>query len=566
MRRIALILVALVVATMAFASGGTETPAPAAATGNLTPPGTFPVVKEKETITVFTFTGGGPASNFETAWLTKFYEDKTNVKVSWITAPTANFKEKVGISLASGEAIDLICASNNGATVFTKTEQMKLGLQGAIQPINDLIVKYSQWLRQDLDKIEGWRDYITAPDGKIYGLPYLNECFHCLYYNKMWVNKKWLDKLNMKPPETIDQFEAMLKAFKTGDPNGNGQADEIGVSGYIGALYGSMDGYLMSAFVYCDAQDRLYLKNGQVVASFAQPEYREGLKYLAKLYGGGLMYKETFSQDRNKMMQLNSQKFESVIGAIAGPHGGYVGNRPTGEEPRWFEYIANKPLTGPAGLRITRFDYYNKFGVGGGVGAMIPASSKKAALVMRWLDWFYSEEGSLAGFYGAEGMSWEKPVAGEASLGGSSTPKYKARTMKEGEPYYGNVTWSGFPHFITAAMRESFVAPADIYEPKGTGFEKYLHTLTRDNYAPYGARLQDMLPPLFYAEADVQEISQLKTSINTYVEESMARFVTGDLKVDADWDKFLGELKKIGLDRYLQLVQKAYDTSALKKK
>ena len=564
MRTIVLVIVALALASLAFASGSTEAPAAATATGNLTPAGTFPVAKEKETLTVFTFTGGGPNVNYETAWMTKFYEEKTNVKVSWITAPTQNFKEKVGISLASGEEIDIIFAANNGATVFSKTEQMKLGSQGAIQPINELIVKYSEWLRQALDKTAGWRDYITAPDGKIYGLPYLNECYHCLYYNKLFLNKKWLNKLGLKEPGTTAEFESVLKAFKTGDPNGNGQADEIPLSGYIGALYGSMDGYLMSAFVYCDAQDRLFIRDGKVVASFAQPEYREGLKWLNKLWNEGLMYKETFSQDRTKMIQLNSQKSESVIGAIAGPHGGYVGNRPTGEEPRWFEYIANKPLTGPSGLRTTRYEYFSKFGVAGGVGALIPASSKKGSLAMRWVDWFYSEEGAITAFYGAEGMSWEKPAPGDVGLEGVA--KYKSRTMKEGEPYFGNVGWGGVPHYITAATRVSFVAPADIYEPKGTGFEKYLHTQTRDNYAPFGPPLKDILPPLFYAEADVQEISQIKTSINTYVEESMARFVTGDLKVDADWDKFLAELKKIGLDRYLQLVQKAYDSSALKAK
>jgi len=356
----------------------------------------------------------------------------------------------------------------------------------------------------------------------------------------------------------------VLKAFKTGDPNRNGKADEVPLSGYVGALYGTLDGYVMSAFVYCDGQDRLFVKDGKVVASFAQPEYRDGLRYLNKLWNEGLIYKDTFSQNRNQMMQLNSQSFESVIGAIAGPHGGYVGTRSTGEEPRWFEYIANKPLIGPSGLRTTRYEYYSKFGVAGGVGALIPGSSKKAALAMRWVDWFYSEEGAITAFYGAEGMSWEKPAPGDVGLEGVA--KYKSRTMKEGEPYYGNVGWGGVPHYITAATRVAFVAPADIYDPKYTGFEKYLHTQTRENYAPYGAKIENLLPPLYYAESDIQEISQLKTTINTYVEENLARFVTGDLKIDADWDKAVAELKKMGIARYLELVQKAYDMSPFKKK
>ena len=43
----------------------------------------------------------------------------------------------------------------------------------------------------------------------------------------MMINKAWLDKLGLQVPTTWDELENVLKAFKTQDPNGNGQADEI---------------------------------------------------------------------------------------------------------------------------------------------------------------------------------------------------------------------------------------------------------------------------------------------------------------------------------------------------
>ncbi len=75
------------------------------------------------------------------------------------------------------------------------------------------------------------KSLITLLDGKIYGLPHINDCYHCSMSQKMWVYKPWLDKLGLKVPETTDEFEAMLKAFKEKDPNGNGKADEIPLSG-----------------------------------------------------------------------------------------------------------------------------------------------------------------------------------------------------------------------------------------------------------------------------------------------------------------------------------------------
>ena len=48
----------------------------------------------------------------------------------------------------------------------------------------------------------------TAPDGKIYGLPQLVECYHCSYAAKLWLNSKWLKKLGLKQPTTTEELRA----------------------------------------------------------------------------------------------------------------------------------------------------------------------------------------------------------------------------------------------------------------------------------------------------------------------------------------------------------------------
>ena len=63
----------------------------------------------------------------------------------------------------------------------------------------------------------------------------------------------------------------------------------------------------------------------------------------------------------------------------------------------------------------------------------------------------------------------------------------------------------------------------------------------------------------------ISEMAQLMTNINTYVEESIAKFIIGDLKIDSDWDKYLTELNKLGLPRYLEIIQTTYDNSPFKK-
>jgi hypothetical protein len=47
----------------------------------------------------------------------------------------------------------------------------------------------------------------------------------------------------------------------------------------------------------------------------------------------------------------------------------------------------------------------------------------------------------------------------------------------------------------------------------------------------------------------------MAANINTYVEESIAKFVVGDINIDRDWTTFQNNLRNMGLDRYLQIIQ-----------
>ena len=59
---------------------------------------------------------------------------------------------------------------------------------------------------------------------------------------------------------------------------------------------------------------------------------------------------------------------------------------------------------------------------------------------------------------------------------------------------------------------------------------------------------------------DADELSMLKVQLKNYIEESRSRFIIGDLNLDNDWDTYLSTLEDLGLSRYLELEQKAYDT------
>ena len=53
-------------------------------------------------------------------------------------------------------------------------------------------------------------------------------------------------------------------------------------------------------------------------------------------------------------------------------------------------------------------------------------------------------------------------------------------------------------------------------------------------------------------------LSDIETSIKSYVQECMTRFVMGD-KPFSEWDSYVKELEDMGLAQYLEIKQGAYD-------
>ena len=334
----------------------------------------------------------------------------------------------------------------------------------------------------------------------------------------------------------------------------------------IGAIdsYGAkIDTYLMCAFIYDDGQNRLMINDdGQVIAVFTQPEFKEGLKYLAGLYSENLIYPDSFTENRTQRNEINSRKYESVCGAIPNIHHA-IGSRDTdaGETARFLEYEPIKPLVGPDGLQTTRVNYFDNFGLSGATG-IIPATCDQPELVMQWADLLYTDEGIMMQDLGIKGVSWDDPDEGAIGVDGSPAT-YKKLTMTPDQEYYGNMNWGQiFPMFLSAEHRLGYQQTEGMMAPDGSGTEAFLYYYSHENYAPYGIAQKNVVPPLYYSEEDSSEIAMLQTNINTYVEECIAKFIVGQMNLDTDWDAFQTELKNMNIDRYLEIIQTTYDASA----
>ncbi|SEL97558.1 putative aldouronate transport system substrate-binding protein [Paenibacillus sp. cl141a] len=509
----------------------------------LSEPGTYPLVQEKTTLKVMV-RGNPLVENFETNGFTKWYEEKTNVHIEWEVVPEQSMQEKLNLVLASEDYPDLILGLN-----ISPAQQMIYGSQGAFLPLNDLIEKQgpnTKKLFQDNPEIQST---ITALDGNIYALPEVNECYHCSMSQKMWIYEPWLKKLNLKMPETTDELYEVLKAFKEQDPNGNGIQDEIPLSISPKSWSSSIDAFLLNSFiynpVYGSSYKHIFIRDDKLDVAFNKPEWREGLRYMNKLYAEGLLAPESFTQDDNQLIQIGENPDTVILGASTGGHQG-IFTQLLGESGRWLEYKTVPPLKGPNGVRYAALD-----STGLNPGAfVITKKAKHPELALRWADGLYEREHTLRSVYGRPDQEWREAKDGEVGINGEPAVWSELKS-------YGtvqNIAWiQTGPSLRTNEFRLSAVAKGD------DDLEVVLYNETKNKYEPYKPTDVSTVPPLFLTNEQASEVADLSKTINDYVDEMMARFVIGDADLDKDWDSYVKQLEAMNVARYLVIYQEAYD-------
>ena len=74
-----------------------------------------------------------------------------------------------------------------------------------------------------------------------------------------------------------------------------------------------------------------------------------------------------------------------------------------------------------------------------------------------------------------------------------------------------------------------------------------------------GGQPQENITKLSYTVDEEKEATEIANSLNSYVREKIALWCTGAEDVDKAWDSYLKELENIGLSKYLEITQAAYD-------
>ena len=245
---------------------------------------------------------------------TRLFKEKLNVDVKYeMVTDSTNYDEKLKLAMASGDLPDIFQVGQ--ASVLKQL--MEAGVLEEMGPLYD---QYGSDLLKSIIEKETNRVFEPATyDGKIYAMP--NKMPSTNDFNHLWIREDWLTKLGLERPKTMDDVYNIATAFVKNDPDGNNKADTLGLEIDNDFRY-NMGGFFWGFGAY----PRVWVeKNGKVEFGVRQPEMKDALAMLQKMYNEGLLDKEFGSKDNGKAM-------ESVA---AGKTGLFYG-------PHWMAFTADK--------------------------------------------------------------------------------------------------------------------------------------------------------------------------------------------------------------------------------
>lgn len=486
--------------------------------------------------------------DLETNLYTRLLEEKFNVNLDFILYPAgADAKTKFSVVAASGaEMPDILNISLDDASIYT------YGSRGVFVPLDEywknpeMTPYFDANVISEEDRAFMLTNMLSA-DGHSYYVPAYSPVFWNELPYRMWINQKWLDTLGLEPPKTTEDYKAMLQAFVSQDPNGNGRADEYGLISSNGGYGKKVFVFLMNAFIETNPEySYFYLDNGVIQPAFTQDAFKAGLEYLNGLVNDGLLSPLSFTQDDNQLKAIVNGEGDYVIGAVT-----------SGSASIWADWQKNEnyhsmsllePLVGPEGVQIAPRTAANL-----GKRWFITSSCKDPELAFRLGDYGYDFKMTITGRRGEYGVDWTDDPA--------QTSLYE--NAQQGEPvnfvvlndFWGsqqNKHWleTGVSYFSLADGSERSLKDASFTPPQ------------KPHSALYGPHQPEaIMGPLLFTGDETAELANIKTAIDEYVEECIVALITGNMTF-GEWDRFQSELENMGLARYTEIMRAAYDRKA----
>ena len=463
-------------------------------------------------------------------------EEATGIHVNWIELIDGQHAEQLSVMLA-GELPDAFFMPLSDSII---TQNTKLFV-----PLNDLIETYAPTVYETYETyVENWREFLTYPDGNIYGLMTGAKSSDQHKVNGVqYINTVWLENLGLEVPTNLDEFRQALEAIRDNDANGNGDAtDEIPIDfcnshWSAGILnFASMWGLPISSGRWYMIHD-----DDTVTGAVDTDAFRAFLEYFYALGQDGLLNLEGFSQTQEQYYaNLDAMKVGTFYGWApytfinSDSKLEYDSLAPIAAEGYTAQILANNPN------RANRN------------GFVITTACEDPTVALKFFDYISSQEFARFVYRGEENLLWYLDDAGNMI---AKEPTDEELTAFGYSDYVGNhndttlMNTFGYNNYYPLLI--NFLT-ADRSNPTANISVRVLGV---DKTLPYSSKT--MSQAIVTAEAQEEldfNTDGLTTMINAFIADSIMNGVT-----DESWNTYIANLKTYGYDFYIEWYSNYYN-------
>ncbi|HEX3046535.1 MAG TPA: extracellular solute-binding protein, partial [Bacillota bacterium] len=461
-------------------------------------------------------------------------QKRTGIKVNFLHPASGQATEAFNLMIASGDLPDIIeykwfdvpGGPNNAIN------------NGYILRLNPLIDKYAPNLKKYLKEQPEYDRMVKTDEGNYYVFPFIRGDQTLLSTSGPIIRKDWLDTFGLKVPETMEEWYTALKVFKEKKncPAPLTLPREVVPAGYQGA-YPYINQVFAGAF---NNTNEFYVENGKVKYGGIDPQRKLFLAEMRKWYQEGLLDPNFATTDRKT---VDDNMLSGKSGACYGSGGSGLGRymqAMAGKEPKSFSLVA-APIPGPKKGVMSRFGIVSlPYGRANNGSAAISATCKDPEAAVRLLDYAYSDAGNLLYNFGIEGISY---------------------TMKGGYPTYTELILHNpakLPNttIMSKYMRAHTNGP---FVQDKRYLEQYYELPQQKEAMKIWSKtevLKYTLPPVTSTALESAELAQIMNEIVTYTDEMTLKYIMGVESLDT-FDNYVAQVKKMGIDRAIQLNQMA---------
>ena len=446
-----------------------------------------------------------------------FLIDKTSGK------NTKDNNEAMNLLLATGDLPDIV----GGNRIQQPVNQY--GPEGAFIPLNDLVKEHAPHIQAFWDSHPGLQQAISAYDGNYYYIPYLPDG----KFGRAWyVRQDWLDKLGLAQPQNVEEYHAVLTAFRNQDPNGNGLKDEVPFFARdweeVVRLVTLWDARSSGSDSYHD----FYIADGAVLHPYAQDAYRDALANVAQWYAEGLIDPEIFTRGSSSRDYLLSENLGGSTHDWFASTSGY--NSALKDKVDGFNFI---PFLPPASAKGVRMEEHRRIPIKPD-GWAISYQNRHLIETIKYFDFWFTEEGRNLSNFGVEGRTWDM-INGE--------PIYKPEVLNSDK----------------AVNSQMYLEGAQIYRGYWQDYRyewQWTSPEARAGIELYDANnlLVDQFLGVAFDKAEQEIYDKYWPSLRTYMLERQQAWILGSGDIKADWDSYVATLRKMGYDQVIEVMNSAY--------